>query len=189
MKTTSHFLGLSLKNEIFVDLFSALEKYLDKNQLNKVIELQEISSLHITLYYFNKKIDKSNLKKIKEDLLVLNKKNIFSVYIDQFNFFERNGEKYLCYLYPSEKNNLEIINSKLKQGYISEVPDNDYSKYVPHLSLFKIKDNNLYQKHNDVITTIINKELKLIKKINTFNCFNLYSVDSNYSPEKQKIIL
>lgn len=188
--TTSHFFGLSLKNETFNNIFESLEKYIKENNLKKIIELQNISSLHISLYYFGKNISVSNLEKIKEDLVEINKKeNYFPVYINQLNFFKRRDEKHLCYLSPSETKGLERINSKLKQRYISEVPDNDYPKYVPHLSLFKIKDNNLYPKHDDAITTIINKYLKLIKKVNTFNGFNLYSVDSNYSPEKQEIIL
>jgi 2'-5' RNA ligase len=190
MKPTSHFLGLSLKNEIFIELFYALEKYLDKNQLNEIVELQELSSLHITLYYFGKKIDKTNLGKIEEDLLYLNnKKEYSSVYIDQYNFFQKNGQIYLGYLCPSETQNLERINSVLKQRYISEVPDNNSPKFIPHISMFKIKDKNRYQKHNDAIITIIKEHLKVIKKLNAFSAFNLYSIDSNYCPEKQKVIL
>lgn len=190
MNSTSHFFGLNLKCETFSNLFKVLKKYIKENCLEESLELQNVSSLHISLYYFGKKISILNLEKINKDLAELNKKeNFFPVYIDQLNFFERKGKKCLCYLYPSEKHNLERINSELKQRYMSEVSDNDHLRYVPHISIFKIKNESLYQEHNDAITTIIDKHLKLIEKINIFNGFNLYSVDSNYSPEKQEVIL
>lgn len=190
MKPTSHFLGLSIKHEIFIDLFNSLEKYLKKNHLKKDVELQNLLSLHITLYYFDKKINVSNLEKIKEDLLNLNKKeNLFSLYIDGFNFLERNNNKFLGYLYPSKNKNLEKIHLELIQHYMNEVSDNDYPKYIPHISIFKIRNTQQYQKHNNNLMLIINKHLKVIKMVDVFKTFNLYSVDSNYFPERQKVIL
>lgn len=190
MRITSNFLGLSLKREIFKDLFECLKKYLKENDLEEIIEIQNFSSLHISVYYFGKVITQANLEKIKIDLIKLNKKeNSFPVYIDQFNLFERKGFKYLGYLYPSKDIFLEKINFMIKQHYISEVSNNEYPKYIPHITLFKIKDNNLNQKYIDSIVLIIHEHLKQIKKKNVFQQFNLYSVDSNYSPEKQEVIL
>lgn len=77
----------------------------------------------------------------------------------------------------------------MKQHYVSEVADNEYSKYIPHITLFKIKDPNFPKKHIDYIVSIIDKYLKQTKEKDVFQQFNLYSVDSNYSPEKQEVVL
>ncbi len=189
MKITSHFLGISLNNKLFFDLFNSLQKYLKENNLENVIELQNLYSLHITLYYFGQNLDNVTLFRLKNDLLELNKKeNLFPIFIDELNFFEKKGQNYLCYLYPSKGKKIEKINSKLKQNYISEVVDNDYLKYISHMTLFKIKNFDLYQKHQEKILSIIKMYLKKIQQDNAFKAFNLFSVDSTLSPEKQTIV-
>lgn len=71
-------MGLSLKREIFKDLFECLKKYLKENDLEEIIEIQNFSSLHISVYYFGKVITVRNLEKIKIDLIKLNKKRKFT---------------------------------------------------------------------------------------------------------------
>ncbi|MFA7676424.1 MAG: 2'-5' RNA ligase family protein [Candidatus Shapirobacteria bacterium] len=143
--------------------------------------------MHITLYYFGKKFEIKTLLKIKNDLLKLNKK-IFPVYIDKFNFFEKEKQTYLYYLYPSKDKKLKNVNSKLKLNYINDVPDNDYSKYIPHMTLFKIRNFEVYKKYNEEILKIITSNLGEIKKNNSFKEINLYAVDSKFSPEKQIVV-
>ncbi|MDD2483053.1 MAG: 2'-5' RNA ligase family protein [Candidatus Shapirobacteria bacterium] len=187
MKTTSHFLGITLNNKLFLGLFNSLQKYLNENNIENAIELQNINNLHITLYYFGEKIDSKTLLKVKDDLLKLNK-IIFPIYIDKFNFFEKERQIYLGYLSPSKNKKIKEINSKLKSNYISDVPDNDYSRYIPHVTLFKIRDFDLYQKHSEKILKIINFNLKKIKINDSFKEINLYAVDSSFSPEKQVVV-
>ena len=189
IKTTSHFLGISLNSKLFSGLFNSIQKYLKENNIESVIELQNINSLHITLYYFGQNLDNVILFRLKNNLLELNKKeNLFPIFIDELNFFEKKGQKYLYYLYPSKGKKIEEINSKLKQNYVSEVIDNDYPKYIPHMTLFKIKNFDLYQKHQEKISSIIKMYLKKIRQDNVFKSFNLFSVDSTLSPEKQTIV-
>lgn len=189
IKTTSYFLGISLNSNLFSVLFISIQKYLKENNIENVIELQNINSLHITLYYFGQNLDNITLFRLKNDLLELNKKeNLFPIFIDELNFFEKKEQKYLCYLYPSKCKKIEEINSKLKQNYISEVIDNDYPKYISHITLFKIKNFDLYQKHHEKILSIIKMYLKKIQLNNSFKSFNLFSVSSTFSPEKQTII-
>ena len=188
-KPTSHFLGISLNSKLFSGLFNSIQKYLKENNIESVIELQNINSLHITLYYFGQNLDNVILFRLKNNLLELNKKeNLFPIFIDELNFFEKKGQKYLYYLYPSKGKKIEEINSKLKQNYVSEVIDNDYPKYIPHMTLFKIKNFDLYQKHQEKISSIIKMYLKKIRQDNVFKSFNLFSVDSTLSPEKQTIV-
>ena len=186
MNLTSHFLGITLKNKIFNELFESLKEYLAKNNIKNIIELQNLSSLHITLYYFGKKLDSQILANIKMDLKNLNK-NIFSININQVNFFQKNSKNYLCYLSPLETARLNKINLILKNKYLNNVEDNNYS-YIPHVTIFKIKNFSIYKDYEKDILSIINLHLEKIKTKDSFKEFNLYSVDSNHSPEEQKII-
>ena len=190
MKTTSHFLGISLNNNLFSDLFKSLQKYLIENNTEDVIEFQDLSSLHITLYYFGKKLNSEILAKIKSELLELNKKNnLFPISIDELNFFKQENQNHLCYLYPSKSRKIKEINSILKQNYFSEVVDNDYPEYIPHTTLFKIKNFDKYRNHHKSILKIIKNNLEKIKEYNSFQSINLFAVNSLQSPEKQRIVI
>lgn len=186
MKSTSNFLGITLDKSKFKALFDSLNKYSKENNLQKIIEIQNQDSVHITLYYLDKDINKSVLKQIKDDLSVLNKKNI-SIFLKKVFFFKKENKNYLCYLSPNSIEELEKINLYLKQKYISNAIDNNY-KYIPHITIFKILDFSIYKQHKKNILKIINTFLSKNNKTNLYQSFNLYSVDSTKSPEKQKII-
>jgi 2'-5' RNA ligase len=186
MKITSTFLGITLKESLFKELFNSLKKYLKENNLEKSIEIQNSNSIHITLYYLDANLNKIILKNIKSDLLVLNKKNI-SVFIDSVKFFKRNQSDYICYLSPFKKDILEDINLSLKQKYKSKAMDNNY-QYIPHITIFKINNFLDYKSHKKNILKIIKKFISEINKTNFYDSFNLYAVNSNKSPEEQKII-
>lgn len=51
MQTTSHFIGIALDSSKLTDLFVDLQKYFRSHDVEGAIELQNILSLHITLYY------------------------------------------------------------------------------------------------------------------------------------------
>lgn len=186
MKVTSNFLGITLDKSKFKVLFDSLKKYSKENNLQKIIEVQNQDNIHITLYYLDKDTDKSVLKQIKNDLSVLNKKNI-SITLKKVSFFKKENKNYLCYLYPNSIKELEKINLHLKQRYISNAIDNNY-KYIPHITIFKILDFKTYKQHEKNILKIINTFLSKKDKTNLYQSFNLYSIDSTKSPEKQKII-
>lgn len=178
MQITSYFLGARLNEKIFLDLFNTMQNYLIENKIENAIEILNLSTPHISLYYFGKDLDAETRTKIKNDLEELNK-NKFPIYINKIGYFDNDGQKRLGYLYPSEKKYLETINSKLKNNYVSEVPDNDYPKYFPHMTLFKIKDFATYSKHKSAIESVIFKELEKIKSIEVLVEFNLYEVGKN----------
>lgn len=189
METTSHFLGINLNNKLFAGLFKSLQKYLKENNIEDAISLQNLSSLHITIYYFGENLDDATLSNLKNDLLTLNKKeNLFPIFIDEVNFFMQEGQNRLCYLYPSKDRKIVEINSILKPKYLNKIVDNNYPKYIPHITIFKIKNFDLYQKHQENILAIIKHYLKGIRRDNAFKSFNLFSVNSTLSPEKYTII-
>jgi 2'-5' RNA ligase len=189
METTSHFLGVTLKKEVFSDLINSLWEYQKENMIQEIIEIQDLDSLHITLYYLGRKLDLRTLEKIKEDLVELNKiENLFPIYIDKMGYFKTEKQNNLAYLYPSDGVKLENINLELKGKYVNEIIDNNYPTYIPHMTLFKINKLKQYTKHSKNIELIVNSELKKICKINVFEKINLYMVDSNFSPEKQTVV-
>lgn len=187
MKISSYFLAINLDNSLFKNIHLGLRKYLKSNKLEKSVEIQNLSSQHITLYYFDDKLDDLTLKKIQNELSDLNKKRL-SVYINRTNFFKKNFQNYLCYFSPLNKSRFERINIKFKKNYASKAKDNEY-KYIPHSTFFKIINFSDYQKHEANIQKIINTGLKKIKKTDAFKSFNLYAVNSKKSPEEQKVVL
>ena len=187
MKSTSNFLGITLDKSKFKVLFDSLKKYSQENNLQKIIEIQNQDSVHITLYYLDKDINKSVLKQIRDDLSVLNKKNLI-ITLKKVSFFKKENKNYLCYLSPNSIEKLEKINLYLKQRYIGNAIDNNY-KYIPHITIFKILNFSIYKQHENNISKIIETFLSENNKVNLSQSFNLYAVDSTKSPEKQKIIL
>jgi hypothetical protein len=65
METTSHFVGIELNPEYFSDLFVNLYQYLKKNNVTEILTFQNLLSLHITLYYFEADLNKTDIEKIK----------------------------------------------------------------------------------------------------------------------------
>lgn len=187
MKITSNFLGITLNKTRIKTLFNSLKQYLEKNNIQKVIEIQNLNSAHITSYYFDKIIDEIILKEIKNDLINLNKEKI-NITLKRINFFKKEGIDYICYISPQEQKKLKEINLRLRQKYPNNIVDNNY-KYIPHTTIFKIKDFSNYKKHEENISNLINKFILKNNQTNFFKSFNLYTVDSTKSPEKQKIIV
>lgn len=188
-KITHHFLGISLDQKIFFGLFNSLQKYFKENNLEDAVRLPNISSWHITLYYFKQELNNSILSKIKNNLLELNKKeNLFPIFIDEIGFLKKRGKNYLCYLSPSEKGKLKEIYSATKQNFFSLIPDDNFPEYLPHVTIFRIKNFDLYQPHQEKILSIISTYIKDLQKNNAFVSFNLFSVNSTLSPEKYTIV-
>ena len=65
MNFTSRFVWISLKVELFENIFEKIKNIFWKN-LQKIIELQSMDSLHITLYYLPKKLKNSDFQKIEK---------------------------------------------------------------------------------------------------------------------------
>lgn len=183
MNITSHFIGISLDSSVFVDLFVELQKYVKKNNIEGAIELQNPLSVHITLCYLD---DSEGLySKLKEEI---NKLNDFygdiQIKIKGFDIFKRDGLNYIYYLYPFKQQALVDINHKLKQSYPNEIVDNNYP-FNPHMTLFKIRKYQTYVSHKESIEAVIRRYLKIIQEKNVFKRFNLYAVNSEFSPQIQ----
>lgn len=186
MKTTSKFLGITLNQSILKTLFDSLKEYSKKNNLQNTIEIQNQNSVHITLYYLDKNINKSVFEQIQKNLFDLNKEKVH-ISLNKVSFFNKEDKNYICYLSPHFPKKLEKINLYLKQKYTSNAIDNNY-QYIPHITVFKIINFSIYKQHEKNILKIVNTFCSENNKTDLYKSFNLYAVDSTQSPEKQKII-
>lgn len=185
MNITSYFIGILLDSAIFDNLFSHLNEYIEKNNLQDSILLQNKLSLHITLYYLRKALNENEISTINEDIKHSDSKNLKNIKINSINYFLNGNKKILCYLECSNKINLKKINTYFSNKYKhSDVIDNSYI-FLPHISLFKIKNSKKFDLHESNIQQIITKELKLINNLCLFKSINLFMVNSETEPETQ----
>lgn len=126
MNFTSHFVGITLRNKYFSNIFSEISEILWKN-LNKILELQNSLTLHITLYYLPANLKDSDLEKIKNIIsdIDLQKIHLQTWKLDYFR------EK-IAYISYKNCNYLEKINKIFKNNFsnYNSILDNTY-KFIP----------------------------------------------------------
>src|SRR5579883_1354918 len=107
MGITSHFIGIRLDNSVFIDLFIALQAYLEKNNITDSIELQDRHSLHVTLYYLPQILTSEESSMIKQDLHRLNQDNKdYRLNIKKYSYFKQQSMEFICYFDPSPSTKL-----------------------------------------------------------------------------------
>jgi len=187
MKVTSHFIGVTLDNRLFVDLFVDLQTYLTDNNIADSVSFHNPLSTHITVYYLDKNLARSDQEKITKDLKKINKRFLNTVVkVDRVDFFRKNDKESLCFLSPSNINELVELNHFFKSNYPNKVSNNDFL-FMPHISIFNIKNHSTFATHKAAFLAIINKNLKTIEEDNALRSINLYYVNSTFHPEIQII--
>ncbi|MDQ3239747.1 MAG: AKAP7 2'5' RNA ligase-like domain-containing protein [bacterium] len=187
MEITSHFVGVSLNNLLFADLFVDLQTYLKNNSIEECLTLQNPLSLHITLYYFPKDIVKVEMTNIKEIIKAISHTTRPEIQINGFNYFKQGEQAYLCYLSPLHCEKLQDINDKFRGSFANTVTNNTHS-YAPHITFFHINNYNIFTIHKAKLESIMGLHLIKIQKENVFTGFNLYAVNSYYEPQIQIVI-
>lgn len=192
MKTTSHFIWIELKSELFSDIFVRVYNYIKENNIENSILFQNPLSPHITLYYLEKDIDLKTKEEIKEYIKSFEINDYIK--LNWFNYFFR-WEWNRFVLYFTSKTNLPLKNyrdnlhDKYNRDYVKDnrdyVKDNSFT-FSPHITFLRIQDSKLFENHRENIENIINDELQKISEldINTRNIF-LYAVNSNFKEEIQ----
>lgn len=186
MEVTSHFIGIKLNSRIFADLFVKLQQYLRDNNAEQAIELQDIHSLHVSLYYLQKEIPPQERDSIRNTILSLNRsQKDFVLTSDHAGYFKKNETEYLCYISCFQVQELTTLNSQLANEYKKDqIPDNQYT-YIPHISLFRVMNHALFITHKNNINNIIEEMLYNINNENLFQGFYLFEVSSKFHPEIQ----
>lgn len=186
MKPTSHFLGIHLKNKPYESLFGELQNYFKENNIADSVEVQNILSLHITLYYFGPNID--SIKKDLSKSLSSLRKNKLEIIPTALGFFSHNGFETVCYISPTNSKTLEKLNKTIARAYsLSNIVENTYP-FMPHITIFRIKNYKKFKLHKKNIEIIVNKFITDSKKWNTFNGYYMYEVNSKFKPETQNIL-
>lgn len=189
MNITSHFIGIKINSRVFVDLFIQIQQYLKDNNAEGAIELQDIHSLHVSLYYLQKEIspqERNNIKNTIETFTKLHKD--FVLISNRVVYFRKADTDYLGYIECSQVQELTVFNSQLAKQYKEDqIPENQYT-YVPHISLFRVINHKLFTIHKENINNIIKQQLNSIKDENLFQGFYLFEVSSKFHPEIQFIV-
>ena len=96
----------------------------------------------------------------------------------------------IAYISYDNFENLEKINNFLKNKFneYNSIVDNSYSHFIPHTTLFKIKDYPKFLLYKNDIENIVVKNIEKIQKSDFIENFHLYAVNSTFTPELQVII-
>ena len=185
MKTTSHFIWIELKTELFSNIFVEVYKYTKENNIEDSLLFQNPLSPHITLYYLEENIEDIIKDEIKEYIKKFDIND--EITISWFNYFFRwEWNRFVLYFISKINLPLEDYRNNLHEKYNrSYVEDNSFN-FSSHITFLRIKNNKVFEEHRENIENIINHELEKINNLdlNTRNIF-LYAVNSKFKEEIQ----
>lgn len=184
MKTTSHFIGLQMKSELFSDIFVKVYEYLKENNIWDALQIQNPLSPHITLYYLHKDVSDKEKENIQHDISLLNISD--DIFLKEINYFFKDEKRYILYFTPST--NLELHNYRdiLHKKYNREDIEENSFEFTPHITLLRIINVAVFEAHRNNIENIISQELKKLTNINvSAKDIWLYAVNSNFREEIQ----
>lgn len=185
LKCISHFIGFKLDSAAFVDLYVRLEHLLDENNLKECIELQNILSLHTTLYYFESDVPAKDLADIEGFVSTLrNDEQHCTISINGFEYFRREGKEILLYLKP-KNNSLMVLQKRLAEQFQRDAVVDNQHAFIPHATLFKIIDLNTYQKYRPQFEKIVQQCLEEVGSGNVCQRAHFFGVYSQARPEIQ----
>lgn len=185
MKTTSHFVGMSLDSSRFVDLFVELQQYFKSYDLEKAVEFQNILSTHITLFYLESFVNKEEKARILQDIADLSSKEMPAITQLHRAYFGEPDKERVCYLGCPQNVRLEQINNFFAKKYnYSQVPENQLA-FIAHISIFRINDPEAYVPHKADIDMLVDKAVEAIDYNGLVKDLQLFQVNSLFHPEIQ----
>ncbi|MBX9809007.1 hypothetical protein K2X92_01290, partial [Candidatus Gracilibacteria bacterium] len=186
LQPTSHFIGLSLQQSFFQDLYVSLDDYIIRHHLSRFIQFQRPETIHITLYYLGKHIS-DNEKDVFQEF----QKNTpldSDISLDTVGYFYRDDLPYICYILPRDIGYFARLNNILAGLFHrDDIGDNQFS-YVPHITLIRILDFTGFAMHQKNIEIIISDFITKYHNIGLSHTIDLYAVDSSIKPELQERI-
>ena len=189
MQFTSHFVGVKFPENALSGLFVVLKQYVQNHSLHDSIVLVEPSTLHITLYYLDKTLSKSDKVFIKK--FISDHQYYDDVCLQNLQFFSHNNDLKVGYLSVLEEEPFRTMNCKLRESLSHDhIADNDFD-FVPHCTLFLIKNSRQFADHKTNIENIVQTYLKTNTRVRAEGIY-LYGVNSAsdfekfhiYSPEE-----
>lgn len=188
MQTTSHFIGISLDSSKFTDLFVDLQEYFKSHDLEGAIELQNILSLHITLYYLESSLAAEEKTQLLQDASDIPSDGVLSISGLKGSYFGEPGKERVCYIGCAENGKFKEINQFFAKKYrYSQIPENQLA-FVPHISLFRIYNLHAYAPHKAAINALIGKAVQTMDQESLMQGVHLFQVSSLFHPEVQVAI-
>lgn len=180
--------GIFLNSEKLNFLFQKIHAYIEENNLSSSLELISTESFHITLYYLDKTLSDDEFKIIQNMIYSLKKEEINSFHLGSLQYFKSENLYHIGYL-SVDKNSeyFSFLRQKIKIIINHDfVPDNQFN-YLPHCTLFRIRNSKEFLKHKEKLSDIVNET---IFQINSFSFQNIHlvSVDSTQTPEYYRIL-
>lgn len=185
MKTTSYFIWIELKAELFSNIFVEVYKYTKENNIENSLLFQNPLSPHITLYYLEKEIDNVTKGEIKEYIKKFNIND--KIILSWFNYFFRwEWNRFVLYFTSKTDLPLENYRNDVHEKYNRDYVEDNSFNFSPHITFLRIQDGKIFEKHRENIESIINEGLERIGDLdlNTRNIF-LYAVNSKFKEEIQ----
>ncbi|EKE27593.1 MAG: hypothetical protein ACD_3C00188G0009 [uncultured bacterium (gcode 4)] len=168
-----------------MNIFGSLQKIIEKNRLEKIVKLQNPTALHVTLYYFWKHLSEDDMIAIKDKIDTI-RPNIKDgkLNLGDFRYF-LHWNRAIFYLTPKTDLNLNGFNKAFEGLFHKETEENKLT-YIPHITLFKVKDLKEYERFRPLFEKEVKWFLNDFWKLDYFENVNLYCVDSDNKPEMQK---
>ena len=184
MLTTSHFIGLKIKSDILVDLYLWLQDIVQDDP--SMIEFQNILSAHVTLYYLPAVLSAEILESIRD--LITTANIALPVWnIEWLDYFHEENAPRICFLLPSPREELEKLHREFKTTFVefADMSENSYPIFVPHITLFKVKNVEKFLKKKPVIESLMQEKISRFRGENVFEDIKIYRVNSRFQPEIQ----
>jgi 2'-5' RNA ligase len=176
------------KSSKFTDLFVDLQKYFRGHDLEGAIELQNILSLHITLYYLERSLAEDEKTQLLQDASDMSLDVAMSISGLKGSYFGESGKERVCYLGCAGNEKFKEMNQFFTEKYrYSQISENQLA-FVPHISLFRIHKPETYALHKAEIDTLISKAVQAIDHDSLIKGVRLFQVSSLFHPEVQIVI-
>lgn len=106
--------------------------------------------------------------------------------LKSFGYFGDLDAPRLCYLIP-HTGKLTDWNALLQRAFpeYRNIHDNAYPVFVPHITLFKIRNTGIFLSVRKELENIMREELEKLASVDIFDRIALFVVNSRFRPEIQ----
>jgi len=187
MQTTSHFIWLALKAEIFSDIFVRIYQYVHENHMEDAVVFQNPLSVHITLYYLEKHLAADIKHDIKQYIPSFDMSKPLSV--AGWNYFFRWDKKSVLYCTSTTQLPLKAYRDILHERYERNDVEDNHFPFSPHITFLRIRESGIFEQHRKNIESILTEELQKLCDVDVnAGQIGLYAVNSHFTEEIQIIV-
>ncbi len=159
MQITSYFVWLELKNNLLKNVFFDLKNFVEKNNYEDILQVEEWKNPHITLYYLTKYIE--NIEEVKNFIEKLKLEE--EIFLNKLKYFYRENKEFIWYLDIKSKNDFICVNKILDKKFKKYSAEDNKLDFIPHITIFRIRNYEKFLRIKDKLENFIkNMILKVI---------------------------